>query len=103
MILGVSWGGQFVSAIISFAFGIAGGVPAMLFFRKSSFLEQILTDFFACVVLLALYVLSVEVGSKGQLSVYSGVAFLCGIAVLTAIFKKIKGLFFVARRKSGQK
>ncbi len=99
MILGVSWGGQFVSAIISFAFGIAGGIPAMLFKRKSSFLEQILTDFFACIVLLALYILSVEVGSKGQLTAYTIVAFLCGICAYLCLFRRIKALFFMTRRK----
>ena len=91
MILGVSWSGQFIFALTSFCFGMIGGIVARLYFIKSNInkIEQGLVDFFATIVLALLYLISVEIGGKGQLTVYSLVCFVGGVSLVCFLWGKI--------------
>jgi len=91
MILGVSWTSQFIFALISFAFGLGGGIISRLFFIKNKLnkVEQGLVDFFATISLALVYLLSVEVGGKGQLTLYSLATFLLGIFCFNYLWCKI--------------
>lgn len=104
MTFGISWGGQLTASLIACGFGLLGGFPALLFFRKSGKLEQVLTDIFACACLIMLYLLSVELGSRGQLTWYTPLCFLAGTVVIIKLKKpilrlaaKVKGLFLALR------
>lgn len=96
MTLGASWSGQALYALISFAFGIVGGLPALLYFRKTSKAEEFLTDVFATVVIGGIYLLSVEIGGKGQFTWYSPLFYLLGIFTLTRL-KRF--LFSILKRR----
>ena len=91
MILGVSWSGQLVYALTSFAFGFGGGVIARLYFIKGNLnkIEQGLVDFLATMLLALLYLVSVEIGGKGQLTAYSLCTFLLGIWLFSFLWRKI--------------
>ena len=91
MILGVSWSGQFIFALTSFAFGLSGSIVARLYFLKGRInkIEQGLVDFFATVVLALLYLISVEVGGRGQLTLYSLFAFIGGVLLSCYLWGKI--------------
>lgn len=90
MNIGASWGIQLIAALTAFAFGAAGSIPALLFFRKARFAERILTDFFASAVLILLYIASAETGNRGQVEWFTVAAFLAG----TASFAKLARTVF---------
>lgn len=95
MTLGASWSGQALFALISFAFGFIGGIPALLYFRKSRRAEEFLTDLFATIVIGGIYLASVEIGGKGQFVWYSPLFFALG-AVTFVRLKKF--LFSILKR-----
>ena len=101
MILGVSWTGQCVFALTSFGFGILGGVIARLYFVKSKInkIEQGLVDFFATMLIALLYLASVEVGGKGQLTMYSLFAFAGGAWLMSFLWSKIAHSLGASRRR----
>lgn len=91
---GVSYVAQFFAALTAFAFGLLGGVPSLLFFRQSGKIERVLTDFFACAVLIILYLISLQLGSHGQLTFYTPLCFALGallsLKILRILNSKIK-------------
>lgn len=94
---------QLAAFAVSFGFGILGSVPALLFKRKSGYFERAVVDFFATCCLIALYIISVELGSRGQITFYTPPSFIAGVLLglraytyLTRLFKTI-----ITRRKSG--
>lgn len=91
MILGVSWSAQLVYALTSFAFGIGGGVLSRLYFVRKNLnkIEQGLVDFLTTIILALLYLISVEIGGKGQLTTYSLCSFLLGIWLFNLLWRKI--------------
>ncbi len=101
MILGVSWSGQFIFALTSFGFGMIGGIVARLYFIKSKInkIEQGLVDFFATIVLALLYLISVEIGGKGQLTIYSLVCFVGGVSLVCFLWGKIAHSLCACRRR----
>lgn len=101
MTLGASWSGQAAYALISFAFGIAGGIPALLYFRKSGRAERFLTDLFATLIVGGIYIASVEIGGKGQFAWYSLIFYFAGISVLFKI--RFFVLSILERRRIGCK
>ena len=91
MILGVSWSNQLVYAITSFAFGVAGGVISRLYFVKIKInkIEQGLVDFFTTILLALIFLLSVEMGGKGQLTLYAVISFCVGLWLFNFLWGKI--------------
>lgn len=91
MILGVSWTGQFLFALASFGFGLVGGVIARLYSIKAKInkIEQGIVDFVATITLALLYLHCVEVAGKGQLTIYSLLAFLVGVWFFCFLWRKI--------------
>lgn len=99
MILGVSWSGQFIYALTSFAFGFAGGIISRLYAcHKLNKIEQGIVDFFATIILALLYLISVEIGGKGQPTAYSLLFFVGGAILFNFLWKKI-ALSLRARRR----
>ena len=101
MILGVSWSNQLVYALTSFAFGVAGGIISRLYFVKGKInkIEQALVDFFTTVVLALFFLLSVEIGGKGQLTLYALFAFLVGLWLFNFLWIKIARSLRASRRR----
>lgn len=95
MTLGASWSGQALFAIISFAFGFIGGLPALLYFRKSGKAERFLTDIFATVCIGGIFLVAVEVGGKGAFTWYAPLFFVLGIKA----FVRLKNFFLRLKRR----
>ena len=100
MLLGVSWTSQFVYAVTTFVFGLIGGVVARLYYVKGKInkIEQVIVDFFATIILALLYLISAEIGGKGQPTVYSLLSFSYGAILFNFLWKKI-ALSLRARRR----
>ena len=107
ILLGVSWTGQFVYAVTAFLFGLAGGVIARLYFVKGKInkIEQVIVDFFATTIIALLFLFSVEIGGKGQLTGYALASFLLGTSSFTLLWNKIAHSLRASwrRRKSFKK
>lgn len=71
---------QLICFALCLAFGICGGIFGLLYLRKSSFFERILTDFFATVCIGGAFIAAFEVAMKGQLHFYGIVGFISGVA-----------------------
>ena len=91
MLLGVSWTSQFVYAVTTFLFGFLGGIIARLYYVKGKInkIEQVIVDFFATTIIALLFLLSVEIGGKGQLTGYALASFLLGTSSFTFLWNKI--------------
>jgi hypothetical protein len=103
MTLGASWSGQFLCGVIALSFGIVGGVVSLIYSHKWQRLGKIevaLLDFAITIALTALYLLSIEIGGKGQANWYSILLFLLGIYLSNNSLKKFAS--FCARRTCGK-
>lgn len=85
--IGVSWSSQLVAFLICFAFGILGSFVCLLFFRKARPLERALTDLVSVLVLISLFLLSIELGCDGKIKIYSIIAFLLALPVIPKGYK----------------
>lgn len=93
MTTGADWSQQLFAACTALAFGIAAALPLMLLNVKTQGFEKVLADFFAVVLSTALFLLSVQFGAKGQLTVYGALCFLAGAtAGKKLIADKLTGL-----------
>lgn len=94
MIAGVAWSSQLLSFLIMLAFGLAGGICALLYKRKARTPERFLTDFAATTAIGALFFLGIETGCDGQLRAFAFLAFALGIftvyKLIPAAFSKLK-------------
>ena len=100
MTLGVSWSGQLIYALTAFAFGIAGGWISRLWFVKNKLnkIEQGIVDAFATILLALLFLVSVEVGGKGQLTIYALASFSAGVWLFNFLWIKIASALSARRR-----
>ncbi len=95
--LGANVKSQAVCFALCFAIGLVCGIVALLYFRKSGRLERALTDFFATVVIGAIFILCVEYVMQGAIRFYGICAFFVGTAGVPFIYSKVK------RRKARSK
>lgn len=70
--------------------GIGSGVFALLYFRKASFFERMLTDFFATVCIGGAFILCIEFALSGKFEIYGAMGFLMGCLAIPSIFKFAK-------------
>lgn len=75
---------------LCFAAGIAAGIFALLYFRRSNFAERVLSDLFATLALAAGAVLCAEFFLDGKPELYGIAAYLAGASVLPIAYKAIK-------------
>ncbi len=102
MTLGASWSGQLIYTLVSFAFGLCGGLVSRLYFmKKINKIERALVDFFTTIVLALLYLVVVQIGGKGQITFYSAVSFLLGVVSMNLILRKI--LYALSSRRTSGK
>lgn len=73
---------QLICFALCLAFGIGGGIFGLLYLRKGSFLEQILTDFFATICIGGAFIGALEVAMKGQMHFYGIVGFILGVGII---------------------
>lgn len=75
--------------------GFISGIFALLYFRKSSVAERILTDAVATILIAGVFLLCVEFILDGKIEIYGAIAYTFGVCVIPFIYKKAK-----ARAKS---
>lgn len=79
---------------ICFAFcllaGLAGGLFALLYLRKSKPLERALTDLFATVCIGGIFIVCTEWIMQGKIQLYGVFAFFAGVSTPPFLFSKIK-------------
>lgn len=79
--------------------GLAAGVVALLYLRKTRPVERALTDLFATVCIGALFLLCVEFVLDGKFELYGIVAYLLGTAALPAAVRKIHSILMARRER----
>lgn len=80
---------QLICFALCLAFGIGGGIIGLLYLRKGSFFEQILTDFFATICIGGAFLAALEVAMKGQLRFYGVVGYCAGVGIVLVLGKAI--------------
>lgn len=75
--------------------GFISGIFALLYFRKSSVAERILTDAVATILIAGVFLLCVEFILDGKMEIYGALAYAFGVCVIPFVYKKTK-----ARAKS---
>lgn len=98
--MGANWVEQLISFLTSFGFGLLAGVPALLILRRARPLERALTDFTACALIIAAFVLSAEIGCDGKFAFYNLLAFIAGLIVIPLFARK---LAFILKKRAGAK
>lgn len=86
---------QAIRFALCLAVGLIGGIVALLYLRKARPVERALTDFFATVVIGALFIVCVEFFLDGKFELYGLAAFALGVVPIPLLAHKIS-----ARRKS---
>ena len=89
---------QAVRFALSFAVGLAAGIVALLYFRKSSKAERFVTDLFATLCLGSGYIFCLEVLFGGKFELYLFVAYVLGACVIPIVFSAAKRL--IEKRKT---
>lgn len=80
--------------------GLASGIFALLYFRKSSTAERALTDCFATLAIGGIFVVCVEFFLDGKFEIYGAVAYILGCAIIPCVYKLIKRLKILRKSKS---
>lgn len=88
--IGASALSQLVCFALCFAFGLAGGVLALLYLRKASFFERLLTDLFATLCIGGCFIACLKVAMGGSITLYGAVGFILGTISLPLCVHKIK-------------
>lgn len=73
---------QLICFALCLAFGIGGGVFGLLYLRKGSFFEQVLTDFFATVCIGGAFIGALEVAMHGAVRFYGVVGYCVGVRII---------------------
>lgn len=106
MTAGASWGAQLAAALTAAAFGFAASPLTLLYLPLSRPIRRITADFVATTGIALLFLLSVETGARGQLTLYCAIAYLLSVAAggkmlrvtLAALQKKFPALFERGKR-----
>ena len=88
---------------LCFALGLAAGIFALLYLRRSSPLERALCDLFATLALAAGALLSTELFLGGKPELYGIFAYLAGASVLPMSVRFIKRRIAAKKVKASQK
>lgn len=80
---------QLICFSLCFAFGIGGGVFSLLYLRKASFFERVLTDFFATVCIGGIFILALEFAMHRQILFYGVIGYCLGVACVLLLAKGI--------------
>ena len=86
---------------ICLSIGLAFGVFALLYFRRSSWAETFVTDLFATLAVGAGFVICHQLVFVGKFELYALLAYSVGVAVIPILFRVAKKL--IAKRKQAQK
>ena len=88
---------------LCFALGLAAGIFALLYLRKSSAIERVLCDLFATLALAAGALLCTEFFLGGKPEPYGIVAYLAGASVLPLSARLVRRRIASKRGKDKQK
>ncbi len=78
--LGANAKAQAICFALCFAAGLVAGVPALLYLRRASAAERILTDLFATLVIAGGLILCAEFILDGKCELYAALAYAAGCA-----------------------
>lgn len=85
--IGANAQSQLVCFLLCLAFGCLGGAFGLLYLRKASFFERVLTDFFATICIGGAFFLALEFAMSGQIRFYGVVGYLSGVATVLYLGK----------------
>lgn len=90
----INLGANAKSQAICFGFcllaGLVSGIFALLYFRKSSVAERILTDAFATILIAGVFLLCVEFVLDGKIELYGAISYALGVCFIPFIYKRVK-------------
>lgn len=78
---------QLICFLSCLGFGCCGGVFCLLYLRKASFFERILTDFFATVCMGGVFLLSLDVAMCGKMCFYGIAGYILGVVFVLFLGK----------------
>lgn len=90
IVLGANARAQAVLFALCFAAGLAAGVAGLLYLRRGSTAERILTDLFATLLIAAGAILCIEFIMDGAIEFYGVVAYLLGASVIPFAAAKLR-------------
>lgn len=101
VLLGADAKAQAIAFALCMLCGVAGGAFCLLYFRRGSFFERALTDFFATIMAGGGFVLCMEFVLNGKFELFGAVAYALGALVLPSIFLLARKL--LAKQKLDKK
>ena len=93
---------QAVKFALSLVVGLAAGVVALLYFRKSGKAERLVTDLFATLCLGGGYILCLELFFGGKFELYGIFAYFVGACVVPFSFKTTKKMLANRRENADE-
>ncbi len=90
--LGASTKAQAINFAVCLGVGVAIGIVALLYFRRSSVAERFVTDLFATLVLGGGYIGVVQLVFGGKFELYGLVSYALGACVVPCLYLAVKKL-----------
>lgn len=88
--LGANAKSQAVCFSLCLLAGLVSGVFALLYFRKSSVAERILTDAIATILIAGVFLLCVEFVLDGKIELYGAISYALGVCFIPYVYTRVK-------------